>query len=187
MIRLQEPSPALHAAWLAAMREFDGAVLHGFSTFGFEVEELATEAGFARWLERERRQQTEGIDGFVPATAWWIVDDEASGTVLGSIHLRHELNAWLLAEGGHIGYGVRPSARGRGVASEALRLVLERAAAMGIERALLCCEADNAASRATIVGAGGELEDVRTSAEHGAYERYWIALDRERSAPRSNP
>ncbi|MCH1883623.1 GNAT family N-acetyltransferase [Agrococcus sp. ARC_14] len=176
MIRLVEPSPALHASWLASMQEFGGAVLHGYSTFRFEVEELAVAAGFERWLERERLQNERGIDGFVPATAWWIVDDAAPGTVLGSIHLRHELNEWLLAEGGHIGYGVRPSARGRGVATAALLLVLERARAMGIERVLLCCESDNPASRATIVAAGGVLEDVRESAEHGRYERYWIAL-----------
>lgn len=175
MIRLVEPSPALHEAWVEAMEEFGGAVLHGFSTFGFEVDELATEAGFARWLEREQLQNEHGIDGFVPATAWWIVDDAAPERVLGSIHLRHELNDWLLAEGGHIGYGVRPSARGRGIASAALRLVLERARAMGIDRVLICCE-DNAPSRATILGAGGVLEDVRTGEDGGRVERYWIAL-----------
>ncbi|SFR97574.1 Predicted acetyltransferase [Agrococcus baldri] len=175
MVRLAEPSGALHASWLACMREFDGAVLHGFSTFGFEVEELATEAGFARWLERERLQNERALDGFVPATCWWIVDEAAPGEVLGSIHLRHELNDWLLAEGGHIGYGVRPSARGRGVAGAALALVLERARAMGIDRQLICCE-DNAPSRATIVGAGGALEDVRTGHDGSRVERYWIAL-----------
>lgn len=175
MVRLMEPSKALHGSWLAAMREFGGAVLHGFSTFGFEVDELATDEGFERWLERERLQNERGLDGFVPATAWWIVDDGAPERVLGSIHLRHELNEWLLAEGGHIGYGVRPAARCRGVASAALRLTLDRARAMGIERVLVCCE-DNAPSRATILGAGGELEDVRTGADGGRVERYWIAL-----------
>lgn len=175
MIRLTEPSPTLHASWLGSLREFDGAVLHGYSTFGFEVDELATEPGFERWLERERQQNERGLDGFVPATAWWIIDDDAPDRVLGSIHLRHELNESLLAEGGHIGYGVRPSARGRGVASAALRLVLEHARALGIDRALICCE-DNAPSRATIVGAGGILEDVRTGADGGRVERYWIPL-----------
>ena len=176
MITLVEPGPALHASWVASMREFDGAVLHGYSTHLFEVDELETAAGFARWLERERRQNERALEGFVPATAWWIVDDAEPETVLGSIHLRHELNDWLLAEGGHIGFGIRPTARGRGVAGAALRLALDRARAMGIERALLCCESDNPASRSVIVGAGGELEDVRESAEHGRYERYWIAL-----------
>jgi predicted acetyltransferase len=174
-VRLVEPSGALRASWLASMREFDGALLHGYSTFGFEMDELATADGFARWLERERLQNQRALDGFVPATCWWIVDEAAPTEVLGSIHLRHELNDWLLADGGHIGYGVRPAARGRGVASAALRLVLERARAMGIERVLICCE-DNAPSRATIVGAGGELEDVRTGEDGGRVERYWIPL-----------
>lgn len=175
MIALADPSPALHASWLEAMREFDGAVLHGFSTFGFEVDELGTDAGFARWLERERLQHERAIDGFVPATAWWIVDDRAPAHVLGSIHLRHELNDWLLAEGGHIGYGVRPSARGRGAASASLRLVLERARSRGLERVLICC-ADNAPSRATILGVGGVLEDVRSDQDGDRVERYWVAL-----------
>ena len=101
MIRIQLPSRALHGAWLEAMREFEGETLHGFSTFGYEVEELARPDRFAHWLAREVRQRVEGQDGFVPATVWWIVDDESPERVLGSIHLRHELNEWLLAEGGH--------------------------------------------------------------------------------------
>ncbi|MGM1028643.1 MAG: GNAT family N-acetyltransferase [Actinomycetota bacterium] len=171
MIQLYAPSAALHAAWVEAMREFEGETLHGFSTFGFEVDELESTAGFDRWLERERQQNERAFDGFVPATAWWIVDDADPSRVLGSIHLRHELNDWLLAEGGHIGYGVRPTARGRGVATAALRLVLERAAAMRIDRVLLLCDDDNPASRGTILAAGGVREDAP-----GPYERYWISL-----------
>ena len=179
MIRLVEPTRALRSAWVEAMREFEGETLHGFSTFGFEVDELAGAAGFERWLERERQQNERALDGFVPATAWWIVDDAEPERVLGSIHLRHELNDWLLAEGGHIGFGVRPSARGRGVATAALRLVLEEAAAMGIGRVLLLCDDDNPASRGTILAAGGVRE-----AAPGPYERYWIALASTRSRVR---
>lgn len=174
-VRLVEPGAQLQASWVESMREFGGAVLHGYSTFRFEVDELATSAGFERWLERERLQNERGLDGFVPATAWWIVGDAEPDRVLGSIHLRHELNDWLLAEGGHIGYGIRPSARGRGVATAALQLVLERAAAMGIDRVLICCE-DNAPSRKTILSAGGVLEDIRTGEDGGRVERYWVSL-----------
>lgn len=46
---------------------------------------------------------------------------------------------------------------------------------MGIERVLICCE-DNAPSRATILGVGGELEGVRTDEDGGRVERYWVAL-----------
>jgi predicted acetyltransferase len=47
---------------------------------------------------------------------WWIVED---GRVLGAIALRHELNERLI-QLGHIGYGIQPSARWRGLATWAL-------------------------------------------------------------------
>ena len=171
MIALELPSERLHSAWVECMREFAGGTLHGFSTFGFDDEDLADRAVFDRWLEREERQRREGIDGFVPATVWWIVDDADPGVVLGSIHLRHELNEYLLAEGGHIGYGVRPSARGRGVATAALRLCLEEARGLGLDRVLIVCDADNPPSRGTILAVGGVLEDAP-----GDIERYWVPL-----------
>lgn len=107
----------------------------------------------------------------MPATLWWIVDDARSNEVVGSIHLRHELNGLLLAEGGHIGYGVRPSARRQGVASAALSLALDRARTMGLERVLLVRDADNLASRKTITGTGGVLENAP-----GNIRRYWVHL-----------
>mgnify|MGYP002236365423 FL=1 len=42
-------------------------------------------------------------------------------------NLRHHLNDYLLAYGGHIGYSVRPSERKNGYASQMLRLTLEKA------------------------------------------------------------
>lgn len=173
MISLVLPDRSRWASWLAAIDEFDGAVLHGFSTFGFEVETLRQPEGFDHWLNREIRQRDEGQDGFVPATVWWIVDDVNPEEVLGSIHLRHELNDMLLIDGGHIGYGVRPSARGKGVATAALALGLEEAKKRGITRALLVCESSNPLSRRTIVKAGGILENTS-----GAFERYWVELER---------
>jgi predicted acetyltransferase len=40
--------------------------------------------------------------------------------VPGGIAMRHELDDVLLHAGGHIGYGIRPSARRRGLATWAL-------------------------------------------------------------------
>ncbi|MER7795844.1 GNAT family N-acetyltransferase [Microbacterium sp. NPDC096154] len=171
MIALVLPSRERHESWTEAIREFDGATLHGFSTFGFEGDDLSDPQVFERWLAKERRQRTEAIGGFVPATVWWIVDDRSPDVVLGSLHLRHELNAALLDDGGHIGYGVRPTARGRGVATAALQLGLEQARSHGIDRVLLICDSTNEASRRIILAAGGELEDIR-----GGSERYWIGL-----------
>ena len=105
----------------------------------------------------------------MPCTFWWIEDDADPDTYLGSISLRHALTPFLLEVGGHIGYSVRPSARRRGVATEALRQVLPHAAALGIARALVTCDVDNVGSTRVIEANGGVLEDVR-----GDKKRYWV-------------
>ncbi len=97
------------------------------------------------------------------------------GTYLGAISLRHELNDFLLRAGGHIGYGIRPSARGRGVATWALRSAPPRASALGLEKVLVTCDDANLASAQVIMKAGGVLEDVRPG-ELGLTRRYWITL-----------
>ena len=124
-------------------------------------------------LAREARG--EGLpEGFVPHSTYWLVLD---GTVVGVSNLRHELTPFLRQEGGHIGYGVRPSARGRGWGIELLRLTLVRAAKLGMDRVLLACKADNERSIRTIVRNGGVLEADDVTAEDGAVmHRYWITL-----------
>ena len=57
----------------------------------------------------------------------------------------------------------------RSAATEALRLVLPHAAALGIDPALLTCDVDNIASAKVIEANGGVLEDVR-----GVKKRYWV-------------
>ncbi len=111
--------------------------------------------------------------GRVPAT---FLVAEVGGVVVGRVSIRHELNDYLARFGGHIGYGVRPAQRGRGYATEILRQSLIVARAEGVERALLVCDDDNAASAAVIERLGGRLQEV-TVGEDGitTIRRYWIA------------
>ena len=112
--------------------------------------------------------------GIVPVSTFWAVSD---GEVLGVIKLRHRLTERLLHEGGHIGFFVRPTARRRGIATRILALVLEPARALGIERALVTCDADNLGSARVIEKNGGQLENQITSMFSGkAIRRYWIDL-----------
>ena len=76
---------------------------------------------------------------------------------------------------GHIGYGVRPSARGHGLATWALNQVLRHARDAGRERVLLVCRDDNAASITTIERSGGVL-DRTVDDGHGPARHYWIHL-----------
>lgn len=104
--------------------------------------------------------------GLVHCSYFWIVDD---GALVGHLALRHALNEFLYELGGHIGYSVRPAARGRGIAKEALKLGLAEAAALDIAPVLVCCAQTNGASRAVIEACGGQLEDVREDSR-----RYWF-------------
>lgn len=94
---------------------------------------------------------------------------------LGRLAIRHRLTPRLLEGGGHIGYDVRPSARRRGHATAMLRAALPIAAGLGIDRALVTCNADNVGSRKVIEACGGEFEGQR-----GVKLRFWIATSRPR-------
>ena len=85
--------------------------------------------------------------------------------------------AYLRDFGGHIGYGVRPSERRKGYATLMLRLVLDKARAMGIERVLITCDKDNLASARVIQKNGGVLDSESYSEQaKRVTQRYWIEL-----------
>lgn len=90
-------------------------------------------------------------------TLWWV----EGRTWLGRVSIRHALNDRLREVGGHIGYAVRPSARRQGHATAILRASLPIAARLGIDPALVTCDAANVASRKTIEAGGGVLIDER--------------------------
>lgn len=90
------------------------------------------------------------------------------------IALRHEFDD-VVKSAGHIGYGIRPSARRLGLATCALGGILDVARALGMDRILVVCEADNVASAKTIERCGGAIEDVRDTHYH-ATRRYWIKI-----------
>lgn len=174
MIELVPPNVDLADSWLTGMSEFPpGTVLHGYSDHAWQEDGFDTPGGTAT-LVQSLRDGERGIGlpaGWVPCTTYWIVDSAEPGCVLGSLALRHHLdNDFLREYGGHIGYGVRPSARRRGVASAALRASLPHARTLGLDQVMLTCDDDNVPSRATIEGCGGVFERMA-----GQRRRYWIA------------
>lgn len=177
MTALALPSLDLYDSWAATVREFGGAHLDGASVPDEEAADASREA-CERLVEKTTRSRDVSqppAPGRVHDSSFWITDD---GEVVGFIQLRHELNEFLENVGGHIGYSVRPSARRQGHARRALGLVLEEARRLGLQRVLITCDDDNAASARTIESQGGELQDVFDGTAYGTgpKRRYWITL-----------
>lgn len=167
---LVRPDVRYHVSWLVAATEFAGGRMDGSGMDDApDVAALTHDDAFAALVEAliaDEREDAPRPAGRVPATALWIVEGDA---YVGCLHLRHRLTPWLLEQGGHIGYSVRPTARRRGHATQALRDALPIARGLGIDRALVTCDEDNAGSRAVIEACGGEYEDSRAGKR-----RYWI-------------
>ena len=109
-------------------------------------------------------------DGWVEST--WLLAD-VDGVVVGRSSIRFELNDFLLSQGGHIGYAVRPSHRRRGYATEILQQSLVVARAGGVQAVLVTCDDDNVGSVRAIEANGGVLENV-VETENIPIRRYWI-------------
>jgi predicted acetyltransferase len=173
---LLAPTMRLQAAWSEAHDEWGpGTHEDGFGLL--RGDDVSSSEGFAAWLERLTEQSDPAKPlgpGKVHCTYRWVVEADQ---VLGGIALRHELNDVLLREGGHIGYGIRPSARRQGLASWALGRTLGEAVALGLEKVLVVCAVENVASAKTIERCGGVLEDIQHT-ERGPLRRYWISPDR---------
>lgn len=136
-------------------------------------------ADFVGLVERWRRgAQEEGLaEGLVPQSIYWLVRGRR---IVGTVRFRHRLNENLMHEGGHIGYEVRPSERGKGYASRMLALTLAKARQRGLTKVLLTCQKDNSASARIIQKHGGVLENEVVSRRSGKMaQRYWIALKGE--------
>ena len=127
---------------------------------------------FGALLEKLENFATEsGIPaGFVPATTYWLVH---GSELIGVSNLRHYLNDTLQHSGGHIGLGIRPSYRGKGLGKLLLTETVGKAREMGISQVHIHCEKDNVRSARMIVSSGGVLESEVVD-EGTALQRYIV-------------
>lgn len=106
-------------------------------------------------------------------TSYVLIDE--NGHIYGAANIRHELKGKLREIGGHVGYGIRPSERGKGYATLQLKLLLEKMDKMGIDNALITCRENNIGSIKTMNKFIGTADSLIPSRYEGIMEyRYWV-------------
>jgi predicted acetyltransferase len=148
---LVRPEAALRESFLEALAEYQAEGRYA----ELDREALSDPERFGAWVEALRRQVRKDEPrppGWGPTTIlWWVVE----GHYVGRVALRHVLTAATAGVGGHVGYDVRPGARGRGHATAMLRAALPWARGLGLPEVLVTCDRRNERSRRVIVAAGG--------------------------------
>ncbi len=168
-LRLVQPDARYSGSHASYVDEFIAAgeplvpwILHGI------------EHDFDAYVKRLNNQLTEydSARGFVANSSYWLLDDQE---IVAVSNMRHYLTPALLDYGGHIGYSVRPSSRGCGLAKQVLRLTLDKLRALGVERARITCDKQNSASASVIIANGGVL-DGEALIKDTMVQRYWIPM-----------
>lgn len=166
--KIIELTPGHEEAYISYIKEWEAE--------GNKIVPMAASRGdktYAQLLESLEYHKSDAVydQGWVPASLYFLEDDQ--GILLGAIHFRHELNENLMVEGGHLGYGVRPSQRGHGLGSKMLAMTLELPELKAIDRVLITCDDDNIGSAKTIEKNRGHLEN-KVAVGDKMVRRYWI-------------
>jgi predicted acetyltransferase len=165
------PSTQLKDAFLAAVEESKD------ETSDTKLKGPSASQSFEEFIQ-DLDNQAKSVnlaDGRVPATMFWLVDNNE---VIGRIQIRHILSDFLLKQGGHIGYFIRPSKRNMGYGKSILNMGLEEAKKLGLQKVLITCAENNVGSRKIIESNGGVLEDIlETTTGKTKACRYWIDLN----------
>lgn len=170
-IELLLPSKNLETKALEYKREhFDNQEyeLHGSSL-------LDKTDSYDDWLLKNNSNEKKiEPDGVVSTTFFAI--RKCDSKIVGMVNIRHTLNDYLSFYGGNIGYGVRPSERNKGYATQTLKLALKYCKQLGLEKVMLACYKDNEASRKTIINCGGVLEKEFIYTDGKIIQKFWISL-----------
>ncbi len=175
-MKLVLPSVEYKVSFIEAVKELQSETTTMTTRRYRELSIPELEADFESFAEKERSHARgkNQPEGYVPQSEFWFVD---GGEYIGHVGIRHELNEHLKTIGGHIGYSIRPSKRGKGYGNKILEFALPKAKELGINCVLLTCDATNVASRKVIEKNGGVLENQVPNPQTGIDKlRFWIDI-----------
>lgn len=123
------------------------------------------------WLDKIGRDLNSNIS----STIFFAVR-KRDGKMIGTINVRHPYEGYVQVHG-HIGYGVRPSERRKGYATQMLKLALEYCKKIEVDKVLVTCDKSNLASAGTIIKCGGVFESETVQDDSEPLQRYWIDIN----------
>jgi predicted acetyltransferase len=173
-VKLEQPDVKYKTSFIAAVRESQAANNGARDILRLDPNNLKND--FASYVQGQLRldDPTHLEPGKVLDSEFWLVDNLE---FIGRVALRHELHERLRLHGGHIGYEIRPSQQRKGYGTLILKLVLEKAQEIKLERVLITCDVENLGSRRVIEANGGELEgEFQLDFYEKPIRRYWINL-----------
>ena len=145
------PGPGRREDALAYIREFReyGSAINGSGGLDRYTEDYE---GWLRKLDEDRTREPN--EQKVPARTYFLVR-ESDRRIVGMINIRLALNERLKQYGGHMGYSIRPTERGKGYNRINLYLGLKVCSRHGIDEVFLDADLDNPASWKTMEALGG--------------------------------
>lgn len=166
---LRKLQPSDWSAFIAAYLEFKES--NDFDFVSFYEEGMDSHELIAQLEEREKGLNLP--ESYVPSTYLF---GFSGSKLVGRTMIRHQLNDFLRKIGGHIGYGVVPSERGKGFGKKLLQHALPIARNIGLEKVLLTCDENNLHSRNIIEGSGGQFSSITDQGPNLPKKRlYWIS------------
>lgn len=119
---------------------------------------------------------TKVCEGWVPTCTFWLTN--MNDEILGVVRIRTSLNHEFVRKfAGHIGYDISPLSRRRDYGMILLKLALEKAAMINLDKVLITCDDDNIASKRIIENNGGIFEsEIFKEEKNKQLRRYWITL-----------
>ena len=145
------PGPGRKEDAIAFANEFReyGSEIHGESGLTRYLDD------YEGWLDKlEQDCRLVPSEERVPARTYFLVR-ESDSRIIGMINIRLALNERLSRYGGHIGYSIRPTERGKGYNKVNLYLGLKVLDRHGVETAFLDADLENPPSWKTMEAFGG--------------------------------
>ena len=124
---------------------------------------------FSEWIKRIERLTKKAEDKWGISDTLIAINEE--NKMIGIVNIRYNPDNEFLLKSGHIGYGVCPSERRKGIATKLLQKALEKCKEHGLTSVIVGCRKNNIASAKTIIKNGGVLD--RESVEGSNINQYY--------------